>query len=469
MAVDGDMLRITRPKSNDLLTTLTGEISYDGTVGRREFPFIILRDVKNDVLYGSSITSADKTASKALDDNLTTNWETAGGQTLTLDLNMPRTVATLMIIPSGTGFSGLEAEISSDGYVWKNIYSGGSFQADQINTIALESPAYGRYVRFTFPAGNYGIRMLSGYAEGSVETDQTLASIILPTTVTADFALPSSVGGEKISWTSGNTSAIHINGETAVVTRTSVDVTVTLTAQTANETRLFQVVVKRLATSTGSGGSGGSGGGGTVTNHVVAQPISQTGMSTPGTSISETDTSYFNDLDSVPWAVDYINALAKQGIVNGVAEGVYAPNDSLKREEFAKLITEMFRLEKMSAKSLSDVESDSWYSGYVGAVCNAGISNGIEGGLFGVGMDITRQDAMCQLARALSAKGFHNEESKPFADDESIAGYAREGIYLLRGLGIIDGDENNCVNPEENISRAEIAKIIYLTMELLAQ
>ena len=72
---------------------------------------------------------------------------------------------------------------------------------------------------------------------------------------------------------------------------------------------------------------------------------------------------------------------------------------------------------------------------------------------------------MCQLARALEAYGIQGGEYKGFADDAAIAGYAREGVYLLRSLGIVDGDENNCVNPEESISRAEIAKIIYLALE----
>ena len=466
MAVDGDMLRITRPKSNDLSTTLTGEISYNGTVGTRDYSFIILRDTRNDVLCGSSVASEDKTALNALDDKLTTIWESAGGQTLLLDLSISKALAALMIIPTGTGFSGLGVEISTDGYTWKTIYSGGSFQADQINNIALDTPVYGRYIRFTFPNGNYGIRMLSGYAEETTETGQTLASITLPTSVTADFTLPLSIDGEEINWVSGNPSVIRINGETAFVTRTSLDEPVTLTAQTAHETRLFQVVVKKISTNTGgsSGGGNSGGGGSTVTNHVIAQPVAQPGTSTEGTE-TETISSYFEDLDSVPWAVDYINALAKQGIVNGKAEGMYRPEDSLKREEFAKLMTETFGLEKMPAVTLSDVESDSWYDEYVGAVCGAGVSNGIGDGLFGIGMDITRQDAMCQLARALEAYGIQGGEYKGFADDAAIAGYAREGVYLLRCLGIVDGDENNCVNPEESISRAEIAKIIYLALE----
>lgn len=63
------MLRIKRPKSKDLVTTLTGEISYNGVVGTRDYSFVILRDPKNDVLCGSRVVSADQNAAKALDDN----------------------------------------------------------------------------------------------------------------------------------------------------------------------------------------------------------------------------------------------------------------------------------------------------------------------------------------------------------------------------------------------------------------
>ncbi|MCI9626280.1 MAG: hypothetical protein HFI90_05800 [Clostridia bacterium] len=473
MMPDGDMLRIKRPKSKDLVTTLTGEISYQGTVGTRDYSFVILRDPKNDVLYGSRVTSADKGAAKALDDNPATVWEFAGGQTLTLDLSTPKALAAFTVIPAGSGFSGLKAEVSTDGHSWKQIYAGGTFRENQVGGVALETPAYGRYLRFTFPAGGYGIRMLCGYAEGGASAVETLDTIVLPSAVTNNFTLPQRVGGEEIRWSSGNTAAIRIEGEKAIVTRAAQDITVTLTGRTSAETRLFQVVVKRAAGAGNAGGGGGGGAGngiGSVTNQVVLPPVSNPDITQNGSSAgAEKNTGYFSDLETVPWAAGYIVALAERGVVSGKAAGIYAPDDRLKREEFAKLLTEAFGLEKVPAASYADVETGFWYDDYVGAVCSVGISNGIGNGLFGTGLEITRQDAMCQLARVLKLNGIQASAAQPFADDGAIADYARDSIYLLKGLGIVGGDETNCVNPEESISRAEIAKIVYLAMQQIGR
>lgn len=394
-------------------------------------------------------------------------WEFAGGQTVTLDLSTPKALAAFTVIPAGNGFSGLKAEISTDGHSWKQVYAGGNFRENQVGSVALETPVYGRFLRFAFPAGGYGIRMLCGYAEGAAAAVETLADVVLPAAVTDDFTLPLHVGGEEIRWSSGNTAAIRIEGETAIVTRAAQDITVTLTGRTTAETRQFQVVVKKTAGTgnTGGGGTGG-GGGGSVTNHVVLPPVPDSDITQTGSPTeSEKNRGYFNDLGNVPWAAGYIVALAERGVVSGKAAGIYAPDDRLKREEFAKLLTEAFGLEKMPAASYADVETGFWYNDYVGAVCGAGISNGIGNGLFGTGLEITRQDAMCQLARVLEANGIQASAAQPFADDTAIADYARGSIYLLKSLGIVGGDEANRVNPQETISRAEIAKIVYLAME----
>lgn len=107
-------------------------------------------------------------------------WEFAGGQTVTLDLSTPKALAAFTVIPAGNGFSGLKAEISTDGHSWKQVYAGGNFRENQVGSVALETPVYGRFLRFAFPAGGYGIRMLCGYAEGAAAAVETLADVVLP-------------------------------------------------------------------------------------------------------------------------------------------------------------------------------------------------------------------------------------------------------------------------------------------------
>ena len=48
-----------------------------------------------------------------------------------------------------------------------------------------------------------------------------------------------------------------------------------------------------------------------------------------------------------------------------------------------------------------------------------------------------------------------------FSDDASIDAYAKEAVYALADLGVINGTGNGMFNPKGTATRAEAAKIIY--------
>ena len=48
-----------------------------------------------------------------------------------------------------------------------------------------------------------------------------------------------------------------------------------------------------------------------------------------------------------------------------------------------------------------------------------------------------------------------------FADDERIAEYAKEAVKCMFEYSIINGAEGNMFNPQNNLTRAEAAKMIY--------
>ena len=162
----------------------------------------------------------------------------------------------------------------------------------------------------------------------------------------------------------------------------------------------------------------------------------------------------------------YINSLYSKNIINGVGGTNFAPNNSLKREEAAKIIAFALGITADgSSDGFDDVSSDAWYYPYVMAMKSSGIINGTGDGNFGVGMSITRQDAFCMVARALDIQ-YKKDSVLTFNDKESIAPYALESIEKLYSLGIVSGDTNGNVNPDKVITRAEFSKIIYMVLEL---
>ena len=54
-----------------------------------------------------------------------------------------------------------------------------------------------------------------------------------------------------------------------------------------------------------------------------------------------------------------------------------------------------------------------------------------------------------------------------FNDSENISDYAKEAVLAMAGAGIVSGDENTNFNPFMSATRAEAAKIIYLTKQAI--
>ena len=222
--------------------------------------------------------------------------------------------------------------------------------------------------------------------------------------------------------------------------------------------------------STGGGSTGGSTGGTTSnrsTTGSVGVPAVEADM------LPQADTEMpvlFDDLDQAAWASDYINRLAAAGIVGGKAERLFAPNDPVTREEFAKMIALTMELPESSAElNFNDVDANGWYVPYIRQVLEAGFVRGYDDGTFGVGSPITREEAAALIARAAEYADCDvtPAEELTFEDTADISEFAVEAVKLCCGAEIVQGNELNQFLPAASITRAESAKMICCLLNLL--
>ena len=463
--IDGANVKVSRLKNKDLATKLTATISDSGTTESKEFDFTVIRHPANDIMTKRAVKNPSGNEDNALDDDTTSAWTIGGKRSITVDLGTAKVFNEFLIVYKGTAATGLTIKTSQDSYVWKDIYTNGSIKPNVTNDLILDVAGYSRYVQLEFPNGVEAVNFIGCYANqaGGDETLSLWEKVELPSEVTGDFSLPQTVDSYEISWKSSDTSYIEVSGHTARVTRpTGQDVRVMMTATVEIDqtpcTCGKPVVVKK--TSSSGGGSSGGGTGGKTNTMTVATPSPH--------PQPEPEDEPFIDLDSASWAKGYITSLCERGIISGKGNGTFDPNGYLKREEMAKLLAKGFALDNEQTElPFTDVQSDAWYYDFICALYGNGISNGMGDGAFGVGQNITRQDAALQIARIIKAKGITaDEEAGLFADDAAIADYSKEDVYMMRALGIIGGDENGNFNPEQYITRAEISKILYNTLAL---
>lgn len=170
----------------------------------------------------------------------------------------------------------------------------------------------------------------------------------------------------------------------------------------------------------------------------------------------------FSDISVVPWAVEAISDLADKGIISGMGDGMFKPNDYVTREQFVKMIVNAFELKSGGGNAkFIDVNEDDWfYSAVMTAYENEIVSG--RGDSFGAGEYLTREDMAVIIRNTVRKTGIRAEETAraPFADSEEISDYAKESVEYLKNIGILNGNENNEFNPKNTTTRAEAAVVI---------
>ncbi|AVK95169.1 hypothetical protein FCT18_14895 [Lysinibacillus sphaericus] len=169
------------------------------------------------------------------------------------------------------------------------------------------------------------------------------------------------------------------------------------------------------------------------------------------------------------WSKEAVNNLGSRMIINGVREGIFAPNQDITRAQFAAIIVRALGLKTDDLTShYADVTTDAWYASYINAASEYKLIQGYSNGHFGPNDKITRQQAMTILARALLLTDIDTTISEQeaatilaaFIDEGQIAEYAKSPIAVAVKTGLVTGKANKTIAPTANISRAEVAVII---------
>lgn len=116
-----------------------------------------------------------------------------------------------------------------------------------------------------------------------------------------------------------------------------------------------------------------------------------------------------------------------------------------------------------------DVSSTDPDFNYVMAALERGIIKGVSNIEFGPNNPLTRAQAVTILIRAL---GFESKAPTPgfrtqFSDDARIPNWAKDSVYVAREIGLVHGDAANNFNPSQVMTRAEAAAMLTRFLEFL--
>ena len=173
----------------------------------------------------------------------------------------------------------------------------------------------------------------------------------------------------------------------------------------------------------------------------------------------------FTDIDQSAWYHDGVHYMIENGMMNGVGNGMFEPNGSVTR---AMLVTILYRQAgspsvEGKTNPFIDVKPNKYYTDAVIWAFHNGIVNGTTPTTFEPEEPVTREQIATILYRREGAPEVKQDLSA-FVDTDQVSSYAHAAMQWAVSEGVIKGDGNR-LNAKGDATRAEIATMLmrYLT------
>ena len=164
---------------------------------------------------------------------------------------------------------------------------------------------------------------------------------------------------------------------------------------------------------------------------------------------------------------DAVKYVLDNGIMTGVSENTFAPEEKLNR---AMAVTAIWRAEGWGivnyALGFGDVASDSWYTEAIRWAASAGIINGYSDKQFAPNDIISREQLATIMWRYAKYKDTdvsigENTNILSYEDFFSVSKYAVPAFQWTCGSGIMSGNTTSALAPNEPVNRIAFASVLY--------
>lgn len=163
----------------------------------------------------------------------------------------------------------------------------------------------------------------------------------------------------------------------------------------------------------------------------------------------------FDDVPDDHWAASYIYRMVGEGVLKGVGDNKFAPEDTLNYADFLTMIIRLFYSDKVQ-----DADGE-WYEPYITAAEDVEILNNVT---------VTPEDHISRYAvsqvmyNVLMQRGVESrklEDTSVIADWANVPGEYQDSISTCYSLGLLEGrDDKGTYAGETFLTRAEAATVL---------
>jgi len=177
----------------------------------------------------------------------------------------------------------------------------------------------------------------------------------------------------------------------------------------------------------------------------------------------------FVDVAEDDWFFEFVRFAHQNNLFSGTSNTTFSPNDPMTR---AMMVTVFHRMagEPNTAglpNIFTDVTDGIWYDNAVRWAAANGIVSGVGNNRFAPNDIITREQMAVLMFRYAEVMNLELPQLRTgvFADDAQISGWARAAVNAIFEAGIANGVGNNNFNPQGQGTRAQVATMLRNFME----
>lgn len=182
------------------------------------------------------------------------------------------------------------------------------------------------------------------------------------------------------------------------------------------------------------------------------------------------DARAFEDIPGDAWYLEHVQFAIDNFLMNGVGNGLFKPNDPMTRAMLVTVLWRAFGENVGDVEVFNDVDTGLWYSEAVAWAAANGVVDGVAPGVFRPNGNVSREQVATIFFR-FAQKNFTDVDARTdlsaFTDGAQVSSWAREAMSWCAAEGIFLGDQSGCVNPQGRASRAQVAALLQRFVELV--
>ena len=179
----------------------------------------------------------------------------------------------------------------------------------------------------------------------------------------------------------------------------------------------------------------------------------------PSTDVSE----IFTDVPANHWAQAAIQYVYDNGLMTGVSDTAFAPEATTTRAMIVSMLARMENVTSAADAGFADVAAGDWYATAVNWAAANGIVSGISNDTFAPNDPITREQLAAMLMNYAQWKGQDTSaraDLSHYSDAENISSWANDVLSWAVAEGLLTGVTDDTIAPQVHATRAQVAAIL---------